>query len=539
MRKLLILVLVTLMAIPFIPVTAQDDAVVARLEEYNANMPKGYGTISVEDLNVKLAESEPFLLDVREVDEYAAGHLADSINIPLRTLGQNLNLLPGFDTEIVVICKSGGRAMLGGVTLQILGYNALILKGGYDAWAGEDNFVTTDPFEGTAGDVAADATLVAAADAFLSNLPQGWGMVTPANLNVELAENPPLLVDVRTVDEWNTAGYIEGAQNVPIAEFMAMKDQWPADKDANIVIYCASGTRGAVAFVMMNLMGYTNVRNMSGGINAWIAAEFPVVGAQPPAEETFDLEALTAAYLTGMPGSFNAIRVADVEAKIAAGEEFTLVDVRSADEYAEGFIPGAINIPLQELTDHLDMLPNLDADIVVYCGSGHRSTMATTALNLLGYTNATSMLSGIKAWTQPLTTEPTEVVMGAAPEIDPALFAAVDAFIKGIPAGYFSVSAANLNTEIIEGAEIVLIDVRTDSEWAEGHIEGAIHLTLRDLMTRKAEWPAEDANIVFYGSTSHRGAMAMVLARMFGYTNVRSLGGGTGAWTSAGFELVQ
>lgn len=538
MRKLLILILVTLMAIPFIPVTAQEDAVVARLEEYGANLPKGYGVISVEDLIVKLAEGEPFLLDVREIDEYTAGHLEDSINVPLRTLGQNLNLLPGFDTEIVVICKGGTRATLGAATLQFLGYKALILKGGYDAWVGEENPVTTDPFEGVAGEVAADAALVPAADAYLSNLPANWGTVKPTDLAVELAENAPILIDVRSVDEWNTVGYIEGAQQIWIEEFMAKQDMWPADKEANIVVYCASSYRGAIAYMMLNLMGYTNVRNMSGGLNAWIAAELPVVGAQAPVE-AFDLETLAVDYLAGMPGSFNAIRVADVEAKIAAAEDFTLVDVRSADEYAEGFIPGAINIPLQQLTDHLDMLPNLDADIVVYCGSGHRSTMATVALNLLGYTNATSMLSGIKAWTQPLTTEPVEMVMGTAPAIDPALFAAVDGFMKSIPDGYYVVSAANLTTELAEGAEIVLIDVRTDSEWAEGHIEGAIHLTLRDLMTRKAEWPAADANIVFYGSTSHRGAMAMALARMFGYTNVRSLGGGTGAWTSAGFTLVQ
>lgn len=539
MRKLVILVLAILMAIPFVPVIAQEDAVVARLEEYGANLPKGYGVIAVEDLVVKLAEGEPFLLDVRQPEEYEAGHLEGSINIPLRELGKNLNLLPALDAEIVVICKGGTRAMLGGSTLQFLGYNALILKGGYDAWVGEENPVTTEPTVGVAGEMPAiDEAVLAAADTFLSNLPDGWGTVKPADLAVELAENAPLLIDVRSVDEWNTVGYIEGAQQIWINEFMAKQDMWPADKDAAIVVYCASSYRGAVAYLMLNMMGYTNVRNMSGGINAWIAAELPVVGAQPPVAE-LDRETLAAGYLAALPGSFNAIRVADVEAKIAAAEVFTLVDVRSADEYAEGFIPGAINIPLQELTDHLDMLPALDADIVVYCGSGHRSTMATVALNLLGYTNAKSMLSGIKAWTQPLTTEPVEVVMGTAPTFDPALYAAVDGFMNSIPEGYYVVSAANLNTELIEGAEIVLIDVRTDSEWAEGHIDGAIHLTLRDLVTRKAEWPPVDAAIVFYDSTSHRGAMAMVLARMLGYTNVRSLGGGTGAWTGAGFTLVQ
>lgn len=541
MRKLLILVLVSLMVIPFTLVAAQEDTVVTRLETYGANLPKGYGVIAVEDLIVKLAEGQPFLLDVRQPEEYEAGHIAGSINIPLRELGENLELLPSTNTEIVVICKGGFRAMIGGATLQFLGYNSTyILKGGYDAWVNEENPVTTEPTVGVDGVMPTiDASLITAADDFLSNIPQGWGAITATDLSVELVENPPLLLDVRSADEWNTVGYIEGAQHIWINEFMASQDMWPADKDAPIVVYCATSYRGGIAFMMLKMMGYTNVRNLAGGINAWIAASLPVVGATPPVAEAFDLESLAADYLANLPNSFNAIRVADVEAKIDNNENFVLVDVRTADEYAEGYIPGAINIPLQELTDHLDMLPNLEADIVIYCGSGHRSTMAMVALNLLGYTNAKSMLSGIKGWTQPLTTEPVEVATGDVPTIDPALFTAVDTFIKTIPTGYYVVSAANLNTELIEGAEIVLIDVRTDNEWASGYIEGAIHLTLRDLMTRKADWPASDAAIVFYDSTSHRGAMAMSLLRMLGYENVRSLGGGTGAWTGAGFSLVQ
>lgn len=85
------------------------------------------------------------------------------------------------------------------------------------------------------------------------------------------------MIDVRSDDEWNQ-GYIDGAQQIKIDEFMARQDEWPADKDTPIVVYCQSGYRGAIASVFLQLMGYTNVNNLAGGVNAWLRAELPVVG---------------------------------------------------------------------------------------------------------------------------------------------------------------------------------------------------------------------------------------------------------------------
>lgn len=542
MKRLLVILLVTMLVLPVMPLTAQDDVVVSRLEEYNENLPQGYGVISVEDLLVKMAEEDVFLLDVRQPEEYEAGHIPDSVSVPLRTLGENLDVLPSLDAQIVVVCKGGFRAMIGMTALHVLGYeNAFDLKGGYDAWVGEELDVTTEATEAVHGTMPDfDPVLLDAVNNFLMNIPEGWGAVRSPDLAAELVDNPPVLIDVRSLDEWNTVGYIEGAQHIWINELMPNRDLLPEDKDTNIVVYCASSYRGGIAYVTLNLLGYTNVRNLSGGINAWIAAELPVVGAAETVA-TFDMQTYAADYIAALPNSFNAIRVDDLAAKIDAAEDFILLDVRMADEYAEGFIQGAINIPLPELTQHLDILPALDADIVIYCGSGHRSTLAMTALNMLGYTNAQSMLGGMRSWASsdlPVTTEETMYETGMVPEFEPALFEMVDNFITNIPAGYYAVGAADLNTELVENAP-VLIDVRTDSEWEAGFIEGAIHIPLRDLMIRFDELPTDlDANIVFYGSTSHRGALAMSLLRIYGYTNVRSLGGGTGAWVGAELPLA-
>src|SRR5690606_15125365 len=112
---------------------------------------------------------------------------------------------------------------------------------GYDAWVGEELPTTTEPFVPEAGVAPeVDPAVVAAADNYLSNLPAGFGLVGAQDLAVELVDASPLPIDVRSEEEWNTNGYIAGAQLIPINEFMARQAEWPQDKDAKIVIYCAS-----------------------------------------------------------------------------------------------------------------------------------------------------------------------------------------------------------------------------------------------------------------------------------------------------------
>ena len=543
MKRLLYLVLALVLITPTFGILAQEDTVLARIEEYSAAFPRGYGVISIDDLNVMLVEKPVVLLDVREVNEYEAGHLPESFNVPIRTLAQNLDLLPDLNADIVVICKGGARAMMAMTALHLLGYsNARTLRGGYDAWAGDEMPTTTEPFTVEPGVAPAfDPVVLEALDAFLSGLPQGFSLVTPANLAVDLAERDIILIDVRSQEEWDTAGYIEGAQHIWINEFINRRDEWPEDRNAEIVVYCAAAWRGSMALVFMELMGYTNVRTILGGLNAWIAAGLPVEGGAAAVTPAFDLAATITSTLAAMPATFNAVRVPDLAAELESGADLLLVDVRTADEYAEGHIEGAINVPMNEIMGRLDMLPDLNQNIAIYCGSGHRSALVMFALDMLGYTNVRSMLSGTAAWTRaelPLTQAAVEYTPGTAPAVDPAVFEAVSAYVSAIPTGYYAVRAADLNVELLENAP-VLIDVRTDGEWAQGRIEGAIHIPLAAFMNRRAEWPQDlTTPIVIYDNPTHRSSIAMSIMRMLGYENVRVLGGGTGAWTAAELPLV-
>ena len=227
MRKylylLLVLALALPLALPFAPALAQEGSpvVLARLEEYNANLPAGYGNISTVDLSVELIDNPDLtIVDVRQPDEYEGGHIPGAINIPLRELAQSLDLLPDLDAPIVVVCGSAFRSPIGMTSLQILGYtNVRNMSGGMKGWEAEELSLSTDPVEVEAGTAPEfDPEVFAAVDAALVNIPEGWGAVKAEDLNVQLIETPPaMLVDVRTPDEW-AKGYISGAVHMPLPE---------------------------------------------------------------------------------------------------------------------------------------------------------------------------------------------------------------------------------------------------------------------------------------------------------------------------------
>jgi rhodanese-related sulfurtransferase len=81
---------------------------------------------------------------------------------------------------------------------------------------------------------------------------------------------------------------------------------------------------------------------------------------------------------------------------------FVLIDVRSPDEHAAGFIPGTdFNIDFREIkTRHREIGVPLDEHIVVYCQSGHRSNIAAETLADLGYTHVYNVRGSMNAWVE-------------------------------------------------------------------------------------------------------------------------------------------
>ncbi len=88
--------------------------------------------------------------------------------------------------------------------------------------------------------------------------------------------------------------------------------------------------------------------------------------------------------------------IAGSEARALVDKGATLVDVRSAGEFASGHVEGATNIPVGELASRLDELPS-DKPVVVYCASGIRSARAKALLVARGYAEVHN-LGPMSAW---------------------------------------------------------------------------------------------------------------------------------------------
>jgi rhodanese-related sulfurtransferase len=90
------------------------------------------------------------------------------------------------------------------------------------------------------------------------------------------------------------------------------------------------------------------------------------------------------------------------------------------------------------------------------------------------------------------------------------------------------------------GEKIFLVDTREDSEWARGHIPGAIHLG-KGVIERDIEKtvPDKNARIILYCGGGFRSALAADNLQKMGYRDVISMDGGWRGWTEAGFPIIK
>ena len=95
---------------------------------------------------------------------------------------------------------------------------------------------------------------------------------------------------------------------------------------------------------------------------------------------------------------YKHISVAKAKEMMAKDDDHLIVDVRTKEEYDEGHVPGAINVPNERIFDIMPTeLSKLDQILLVYCRSGRRSREACSKLARIGYTNVYNF-GGIQDW---------------------------------------------------------------------------------------------------------------------------------------------
>jgi rhodanese-related sulfurtransferase/glyoxylase-like metal-dependent hydrolase (beta-lactamase superfamily II) len=194
--------------------------------------------------------------------------------------------------------------------------------------------------------------------------------------------------------------------------------------------------------------------------------------------------------------------------------DMQLIDIRGAGETAQGTLVGAVEIPLPVLADSLAGLDR-DNPVVVYCGSGYRSSTAASLLAQAGFGDVSDLLGGFGAW-----------AAAGLPVARPGEAAPV--------ARTPHVTARSANTLIEDGS--LLLDVREADEWREGHAPQAMFMPMGSVYARQAELP-RDRRIVVVCRSGGRSAAITDALRSEGFDAV-NLTGGMCAWAAAGFPVV-
>jgi len=213
-------------------------------------LSKGLKPLTVDQALLQ-KNSGAYLLDGRESDAYAALHVMDSINIPLK--GRYATWAGTFldhEKPVVVICEPGQQReavlRLGRIGLDnVAGY----VDGGIKAFNGRDDLVRSNVRE------------------------------TPQTLVKRMqSANPPYVIDVRSESE-RDAAYVDGTVLMPLIEILEHVEKLPKDKD--LVIMCASGNRSSTAASLLAQRGVTRVTDLAGGIEGWQAVKLPVKQTAP------------------------------------------------------------------------------------------------------------------------------------------------------------------------------------------------------------------------------------------------------------------
>lgn len=301
------------------------------------NRISGYSpSVTVAELDDLVSKKTPLFLDVRDVFSYEKAHVDGAVHIPLELLSERIDELSS-EESIVVYDTTGKKGHQALRQLKGAGFNDVInISGG---------FSSLQRFQRAVGFQSFNLPLL---EVETKTPDDNEIAVQQVNESVVAFDNTsPIVVDVRSREEFATGAYPD-AVNIPLDEIVDRIEEL-GNKGREITLYCASGARSAYAQQQIMSMGFTNVQN-GGGLNHMMANR--------PDDST--------------GGDANGPLV---------------IDVRTPEEFSTGAFPGAVSIPLDELSSRVNDIGSQDRDITLYCASGARSAYAQQQLIQLGFTN--------------------------------------------------------------------------------------------------------------------------------------------------------
>lgn len=274
---------------------AKANVVADAANAYFANMQADTYKISETDLIKKVKANESmFIMDIRQPDVYAKGHVKGAVNIPWGTaISDNLDKLPK-DKPIMIYCYTGQTAGQTVALLNIAGFNAKSVHLGWDlglAKAEGINDVTETKVNELpkSAPVEIKPEIKAAIEKYYKGLADVDKTIykfykiseDEAKKLLDAKDKGVMFLSIRRADDF-AKGHIEGAVNIPFEKGMEKKFN-TLPKDKKIIVYCYTGQTAGQTVAVLKLLGYDAVSLNAGmgtpatGSAGWVNKGFPVV----------------------------------------------------------------------------------------------------------------------------------------------------------------------------------------------------------------------------------------------------------------------
>jgi phage shock protein E len=101
----------------------------------------------------------------------------------------------------------------------------------------------------------------------------------------------------------------------------------------------------------------------------------------------------------GREPEVTSVSAATLSERLDSADAPVILDVRTLEEYSSGHVPGAINVPYDQVADRVEEFAAFrDADVVVYCQSGKRASMAAADLKAAGFSRVLDLEGHMQGW---------------------------------------------------------------------------------------------------------------------------------------------
>lgn len=196
--------------------------------------------------------------------------------------------------------------------------------------------------------------------------------------------------------------------------------------------------------------------------------------------------------------------------------DYIILDVQTLDAFNEKHIAGSINIPLGEIGTRKDELPQ-DKEIIVTSGADNcgLSENAAEILIAYGFPSVKDFPNGVQKWQE-----------AGLP------------LVGGTNVIFSYIGPDEVYKKIETGEDIMLVDIRELADYQKGHLLGAKHYAFEKLAVEAEKELPKNIEIIIYDKTGNRSKLLTEQLARQGYTEIKSLIGGTNEWEQRNYPLV-